>query len=130
LLFISICFNIVVSIMINDFEESITGDVFYLFFRRISLLLRGTLLSLAWTVRSCRRRRFRRTKVLLHFMHLKGRSLVCDLLCLLRCLLRLKARLQNWHLYFFWGADVLAAEALIFNLSICHPINVAEEDRV
>lgn len=26
-----------------------------------------------------------------------------DLSCLLRCSLRLKARLQNWHLYFFSG---------------------------
>jgi hypothetical protein len=25
--------------------------------------------------------------------------------CLLRCSLLLKARLQNWHLYFFSGAD-------------------------
>ena len=31
--------------------------------------------------------------------HLRDRS------CRLRCSLRLKARLQNWHLYFFSGAD-------------------------
>jgi hypothetical protein len=31
-------------------------------------------------------------------MYLRDRS------CLLRCSLRLKARLQNWHLYFFSGA--------------------------
>jgi hypothetical protein len=45
-------------------------------------------------------------------MHLKGRSLVCDLSCLLRCSLLLKARLQNWHLYFFSGAsdDFLIAD--------------------
>jgi len=30
---------------------------------------------------------------------------VCDLSCLLRCSLLLKARLQNWHLYFFSGAE-------------------------
>jgi hypothetical protein len=28
-----------------------------------------------------------------------------DLSCLLRCSLLLKARLQNWHLYFFSGAE-------------------------
>lgn len=112
------------------------------------------------TVRSCRSNKSRRTKVLLHFMHLKGRSFVSiefqsvneskrllsssmrstggggrddsrsrakrkksrgegrmihqpqgmecgnirDLSCLLRCSLLLKARLQNWHLYFFSGA--------------------------
>lgn len=28
-----------------------------------------------------------------------------DLSCLLRCSLLLKARLQNWHLYFFSGAN-------------------------
>lgn len=28
-----------------------------------------------------------------------------DLSCLLRCSLRLKALLQNWHLYFFSGAN-------------------------
>jgi hypothetical protein len=38
-------------------------------------------------------------------MHLKGRSLVWDLSCLLRCSLLEKARLQNWHLYFFSGSD-------------------------
>lgn len=32
-------------------------------------------------------------------MHSRDRS------CRLRCSLRLKARLQNWHLYFFSGAD-------------------------
>lgn len=37
---------------------------------------RGTPPSLAWTVRSCRSRRSLRTKVLLHFKHLKGRSFV------------------------------------------------------
>lgn len=30
---------------------------------------------------------------------------MCDLSCLLRCSLLLKARLQNWHLYFFSGAN-------------------------
>ena len=35
-----------------------------------------------------------------------------DLSCRLRCSLRLKARLQNWHLYFFSGAaPVLRAVA-------------------
>jgi hypothetical protein len=34
-------------------------------------------------------------------MHLRDRS------WRLRCSLRLKARLQNWHLYFFSGAPVL-----------------------
>jgi hypothetical protein len=29
--------------------------------------------------------------------------------CRLRCSLRLKARLQNWHLYFFSGAEVFLA---------------------
>lgn len=44
--------------------------------RRLTSLTRGIPPSLAWTVRSCRSRRSRRTKVLRHFMHLKGRSLV------------------------------------------------------
>lgn len=37
-----------------------------------------------------------------------------DRSCLLRCSLLLKARLQNWHLYFFSGADAvfLAGELL------------------
>ena len=63
--------------------------------------------------------------MLLHFKHLNGRSLVSrnrqsvaiqgrrgertsylrDLSCLLRCSLLLKARLQNWHLYFFSGTS-------------------------
>ena len=33
--------------------------------------------------------------------------------CLLRCSLRLKARLQNWHLYFFSGAEVFLAGELL-----------------
>ena len=126
---------------------------------------RGTPPSLAWTVRSCRSRRSLRTKVLLHFKHLKGRSFVSvshrklaavqfsysrqtgvvgaggssyiaslvtferqlprfgggggketgysrDRSCRLRCSLLLKARLQNWHLYFFSGADVFFAGEL------------------
>ena len=44
--------------------------------RRFCSLWRGTPPSFAWTVRSCRSSRSRRTKVLRHFMHLKGRSLV------------------------------------------------------
>jgi hypothetical protein len=39
--------------------------------------------------------------------HLRDRS------CLLRCSLRLKARLQNWHLYFFSGAEVFLAGELL-----------------
>ena len=39
--------------------------------------------------------------------HLRERS------CLLRCSLLLKARLQNWHLYFFSGADVFLAGELL-----------------
>jgi len=37
-----------------------------------------------------------------------------DRSCLLRCSLLLKARLQNWHLYFFSGAEgvFLAGELL------------------
>ena len=31
--------------------------------------------------------------------------------CLLRCSLLLNARLQNWHLYFFSGADVVLRAA-------------------
>lgn len=34
-----------------------------------------------------------------------GRANLRDLSCLLRCSLLLKARLQNWHLYFFSGAE-------------------------
>ncbi len=44
--------------------------------RRLPSLCNGTPPSLAWTVRSCRRSRSRRTKVLRHFIHLNGRSLV------------------------------------------------------
>ena len=39
--------------------------------------------------------------------HLRERS------CLLRCSLLLKARLQNWHLYFFSGAEVFLAGELL-----------------
>lgn len=35
-----------------------------------------------------------------------------DRSCRLRCSLLLKARLQNWHLYFFSGADVFFAGEL------------------
>jgi len=38
--------------------------------------------------------------------HLRERS------CLLRCSLLLNARLQNWHLYFFSGAEVFFAGEL------------------
>ena len=34
-----------------------------------------------------------------------GRVNLRDRSCLLRCSLLLKARLQNWHLYFFSGAE-------------------------
>jgi hypothetical protein len=44
--------------------------------RRFCSLGRGAPPSLAWTVRSWRRRRSRRTKVERHLRHLKGRSLV------------------------------------------------------
>ena len=44
--------------------------------RRLASLWSGSPPSLAWTVRSCRSSRSRRTKVLRHFWHLKGRSLV------------------------------------------------------
>lgn len=33
--------------------------------------------------------------------------------CRLRCSLLLKARLQNWHLYFFSGAEVFLAGELL-----------------
>lgn len=36
-----------------------------------------------------------------------------DRSCLLLCSLRLKARLQNWHLYFFSGAEVFLAGELL-----------------
>lgn len=36
-----------------------------------------------------------------------------DRSCRLRCSLRLKARLQNWHLYFFSGAEVFFAGELL-----------------
>jgi hypothetical protein len=141
----SICSNVAASIVIDGFEGPASGDVFCPPFRLPSPLLSGMPPSFAWTVRSCRRSRSRRTKVLRHFMHLKGLSLVSvctkllaacltkppprrapqrtqaagnpprdknirinlrDLSCLLRCSLRLKARLQNWHLYFFSGTEV------------------------
>ena len=66
---------------------------------------RGTPPSLAWTVRSCRSNKSRLTKVLRHFAHLNGRSLVCERSWRLRCSLLLNARAQNWHLYFFSGAE-------------------------
>ncbi len=36
----------------------------------------------------------------------EGKRNIRDLSCRLRCSLLLKARLQNWHLYFFSGARV------------------------
>ena len=44
--------------------------------RLLTSLTSGTPPSFACTVRSCRKRRSRRTKVLRHFAHLNGRSLV------------------------------------------------------
>lgn len=44
--------------------------------RLLTSLTSGIPPSLACTVRSCRSSRSRRTKVLRHFAHLKGRSLV------------------------------------------------------
>lgn len=38
-------------------------------------------------------------------MEWRGGPNLRDLSCLLRCSLLLKARLQNWHLYFFSGAE-------------------------
>lgn len=35
-----------------------------------------------------------------------------DRSCRLRCSLRLKARLQNWHLYFFSGAEAVLRVAV------------------
>lgn len=46
--------------------------------RRFGSLARGTPPSFACTVRSCRSSKSRRTKVLRHFWHLKGRSFVSD----------------------------------------------------
>lgn len=42
-----------------------------------------------------------------------GRKDLRERSCRLRCSLRLKARLQNWHLYFFSGADVFLAGELL-----------------
>ncbi len=133
----SICSSVAGSTLIDGFDGPSVGDDFVPPLFRPSET-RGTPPSFAWTVRSCLRRRSRRTKVLRHFAHLNGRSLVsaCRMVshqkisdpairavnicptqqpknirdlrersCRLRCSLRLKARLQNWHLYFFSGAD-------------------------
>ena len=67
--------------------------------RRFTSLWRGMPPSLACTVRSWRSKRSRRTKVLLHFMHLKGRSLVSATSCqhcsmVSRCYVGLDARPQ------------------------------------
>lgn len=43
----------------------------------------------------------------------RGGSNLRERSCLLRCSLRLKARLQNWHLYFFSGAEVFLAGELL-----------------
>ena len=41
-----------------------------------------------------------------------------DRSCRLRCSLRLKARLQNWHLYFFSGAEVFLAGELVAAVTV------------
>ena len=73
----SICSSVAVSMGMDDFDGRGTdnSDAFVVA-RRLTSLCRGTPPSFAWTVRSCRNKRSRRTKVLRHLSHLKGRSLV------------------------------------------------------
>jgi hypothetical protein len=71
----SICSSVAESTLIDGLDGPSVGDDFVPPLFRPSET-RGTPPSFAWTVRSCRRSRSRRTKVLRHFAHLNGRSLV------------------------------------------------------
>jgi len=67
--------------------------------RRFTSLWRGMPPSFACTVRSCRSNKSRRTKVLLHFMHLKGRSFVsaADELALRQLIAMQQMQVARWR---------------------------------